>query len=165
MFFCRLCSRSGDMVCSSFSHDLSNASDWLAEETMCLGHVNKWNGLGGNSSSGRIFTLASIMLDSKKIILLTSYAYTHIWTHTNTCVHTHGHIRLYIHMYIHTYHCSTCKYTLYTRAGRYWNLLLRYIMAKNIMVFLIFSNYAMECIIVVDTFIATYCMKTFNNHL
>ena len=49
--------------------------------------------------------------------------------------------------------------------GGYWNLLSQYIMAKYITVllyitiFLIFLNYAMECFIVVDTFIATHCMK------
>ena len=45
------------------------------------------------------------------------------------------------------------KIGVISRAGRYWNLLSRYITAKNILVLLyitIFSNYAMECIIVVD---------------
>ena len=92
MFLCKLCNRSGDIVCSSFSHDLNNASDWLAEVTMCSGHVNKWNGLGGNSSSGRIFTLASIMLDSKKIILFTYYCmqiYTYRYTRVGKDTHSH----------------------------------------------------------------------------
>ena len=47
-------------------------------------------------------------------------------------------------------------------ARQYWNLLSQYIMAKNITVLLyimIFLNYAMECIIVVDKYIATHCMK------
>ena len=54
------------------------------------------------------------------------------------------------------------------RAGRYWNLLSRYIMAKSITVLLYITifyfsqpetNYTMEGIILVDTLIATHCMK------
>ena len=115
------------MVCSSFSHDLNNASDWLAEVTMCSGHVNKWNGLGGNSSSGRIFTLASIMLDSKKIILFTYYAcrhvhrYTHVQGH-NICTHTHTHTPYPFIFLKHSNNRNLCLPKNFTiNTGPWWN--------------------------------------------
>ena len=65
---------------------------------------------------------------------------------------------------MHTYATPTFIIFLlltYARAGRYWNLLSRYIMAKSITVLLyityilLFSqpeaNYTIECIILVDT--------------
>lgn len=128
MFLCKLCNRSGDMVCSSFSHDLNNASDWLAEVTMCSGHVNKWNGLGGNSSSGRIFTLASIMLDSKKIIVFTSYAcrYIHTGTHmqgkTDRRTHTHTYTPYPFIFLKHSNNRNLCLPKNFTmNTGPWWN--------------------------------------------
>ena len=58
--------------------------------------------------------------------------------------------------------------TYVARVGRYWNLLSRYIMAKILRYyyisryFLIFLKLCVqwsECIIVVDTFIDTHCIK------
>ena len=75
------------------------------------------------------------------------------------------------------YHChappnlDACvwEYIYNYRAGRYWNLLSRYIMAKSITVLQLYimifyfsqpeTNYTIEVIILADTLIATHCMK------
>ena len=63
----------------------------------------------------------------------------------------------------------TCTQYVIIRAGRYWNLLPLYIMAKSIMVlrYFIFSqpetNYTIEGIILVHTLIVTDCISIYSD--